>query len=306
MMNIGIVLLLAGAGLLMVAYGMSRKRATVSIDERLATFADRPVSFYDQEMSQSFGHRVLKPLFKRWALALGRTSPAKTLEANRLKIMRAGNPSGIGPVEFQGLRFLLTIGLGIGSFFLLSIPGQLSTTMLMIPFAMAVFGFLLPGIWLDRKIKARKKEIQKSLPDAIDLLSISVESGLGFDPALMRVAEKWDNALTREFARMLSEMRIGKARREALREMADRVDNESLTTFVSSVIQADQLGVPITQVLRIQSESLRVKRRQIAEEQAHKAPIKMLIPIAFLIFPAMFVIILGPTVPKLVEVFGNT
>jgi tight adherence protein C len=306
MMNIGIVMLLAGAGMMMVAYGMSRKKTTVSIDERLATFGDRPMSIFDEEMSQSFGNRVLKPIFKRWALMLGRRTPTKTLEANRLKIMRAGNPSGIGPIEFQGLRLLLAIGLGVGSFFLLSIPGDLQATMLLIPVALGVFGFLLPSIWLDRKIKARKKEIQKSLPDAIDLLSISVESGLGFDPALMRVAEKWDNALTREFARMLSEMRIGKPRREALREMAERIDNDSLTTFVSSVIQADQLGVPITQVLRIQSETLRVKRRQIAEELAHKAPIKMLIPIAFLIFPAMFVIILGPMIPKLVEVFGKS
>jgi tight adherence protein C len=305
MVNVGIVLLLAGAGLMMIAFGMSRKKATVNIDERLAAFADRPLSLFDQEMSQSFGNRVLKPILKRWAVKLGSRTPAKTLEANRQKIMRAGNPSGIGPIEFQGLRFLLAIGLGIGSFFLLSVPGQLSTTMLIIPASLGGFGFLLPGLWLDRKIKARKKEIQKSLPDAIDLLSISVESGLGFDPALMRVAEKWDNSLTREFARVLSEMRIGKARREALREMAERVDDESLTTFISSVVQADQLGVPITQVLRIQSEALRVRRRQRAEEMAQKAPIKMLIPIAFLIFPAMFVVILGPAIPRLVEVFGN-
>jgi tight adherence protein C len=291
---------------MMVAVGMNRKKATVNIDERLANFADRPSSLYDQEMSQSFGDRVVKPLVKRWALVLGRKSPAKTLESNRLKIMRAGNPSGIGPIEFQGLRLLLLIGLGAGSFFLLSVPGKLSGMALLLPLALGGFGFLLPGVWLDRKIKARKKEIQKSLPDAIDLLSISVESGLGFDPALMRVAEKWDNSLTREFARVLSEMRIGKARREALREMADRVDHDSLTTFVSSVIQADQLGVPITQVLRIQSEALRVRRRQRAEELAQKAPIKMLIPIAFLIFPALFVIILGPTIPRLVEVFGNS
>jgi tight adherence protein C len=305
MMGFGILLLLAGLGLVMVAVGMNRKRATVNIDERLANFADRPTSLYDQEMSQSIGDRVLKPLFKRWALALGRRTPGRTLEGNRLKIMRAGSPSGIGPVEFQGLRFLLAIGLGVGSFFLLSIPAQLSGVMFLIPFALGTFGFLIPGVWLDRKIKARQKEISKSLPDAIDLLSISVESGLGFDPALMRVAEKWDNSLTREFARVLSEMRIGKARREALREMSDRVDQDSLTTFVSSVIQADQLGVPITQVLRIQSEALRVRRRQRAEELAQKAPIKMLIPIAFLIFPALFVIILGPAVPRLVEVFGG-
>ena len=109
------------------------------------------------------------------------------------------------------------------------------------------------------------------------MLTISVESGLGFDPALMRVAEKWENALTLEFARVLSEMRIGKSKREALREMAQRVDEDGLTTFISSVIQADQLGVAITHVLRIQSEAMRVRRRQKAEEMAQKAPLKMLL-----------------------------
>jgi tight adherence protein C len=136
------------------------------------------------------------------------------------------------------------------------------------------------------------------------LLTISVESGLGFDPALQRVAEKWDNALTREFARVLSEMRIGKTKREALREMSLRADEDSLTTFVSSVIQADTLGVPITQVLRIQSEAMRVKRRQRAEEMAQKAPLKMLFPMVFLIFPALYVVILGPAVPQIVRALG--
>jgi tight adherence protein C len=293
----------AGAGL--VVFGMKGKKATVSIDERLASFAERPQSLQEMEMSQSFGNRVLKPMFKRWSLMLGKRTPTKTLENNRLKIMRAGNPSGIGPMEFQGLRLLLCLGLGVGSFFLLSVPGALSGTMLMVPAALGAFGFMLPGVWLSRKIKARKKEITRALPDAIDLLSISVESGLGFDPALMRVAEKWDNALTREFARVLSEMRIGKPRRESLKEMAERADEDGLTVFVGSIIQADQLGVPITQVLRVQSDAMRVRRRQKAEELAQKAPIKMLIPIAFLIFPALFVIILGPTVPKIVETFGG-
>src|SRR6185503_14863254 len=168
---------------------------------------------------------------------------------------------------------------------------------------LGIFCFLLPGIWIDRKIKSRRKEITRSMPDAIDLLTISVESGLGFDPALQRVAEKWDNALTREFARVLSEMRIGKTKRDALREMAIRVDEDGLTTFVSSVIQADTLGVPITQVLRIQSEAMRVRRRQIAEEKAQKAPLKMLFPMVFLIFPAFYVVILGPAVPQVIDAF---
>ena len=128
-----------------------------------------------------------------------------------------------------------------------------------------------------------------------------MESGLGFDPALQRVAEKWDNSLTREFARVLSEMRIGKTKREALREMSLRVDEDGLTTFVSSVIQADTLGVPITQVLRIQSEAMRTRRRQKAEELAQKAPLKMLFPMVFLIFPALYVVILGPAVPQIMN-----
>ena len=143
----------------------------------------------------------------------------------------------------------------------------------------AVLGFMMPNIWLDRKIKARRKEITRShYPTRSTCSRFRCESGLGFDPALQRVAEKWDNSLTREFARVLSEMRIGKTKRDALREMALRADEDGLTTFVSSVIQADTLGVPITQVLRIQSEAMRVRRRQRAEEMAQKAPAQDAVP----------------------------
>ncbi len=198
---------------------------------------------------------------------------------------------------------MVSLGLAGGTFLLCLVTGTGTTTGVGIGLVVGIFGFILPNIWLDRKIKDRLKEIMKSLPDAIDLLTISVESGLGFDPALQRVAEKWDNALTREFARVLSEMRIGKTKREALREMAQRCDEDGLTTFVSSVVQADTLGVPITQVLRIQSEAMRVRRRQKAEELAAKAPLKMLFPMIFLIFPALYVVILGPAVPQIARSF---
>ena len=210
----------------------------------------------------------------------------------------------MGVTEFLGLRILVGIVLSVGVFVLLLVMAGNSTLAIMLSPVLMIFGYLLPGIWLDRKIKGRKKEITKSLPDAIDLLTISVEAGLGFDPALMRVAEKWDNALTKEFARVLSEMRIGKTKREALREMAQRVDEDGLTTFVGSIIQADQLGVAITHVLRIQSEAMRVRRRQRAEALAQKAPLKMLFPMVFLIFPALYVVILGPAVPRIMEAFG--
>jgi tight adherence protein C len=298
---VGGFIFLMGAGLVLV--GLSRRKPAVSLEERLATFADRTVSLEHQELQQPFSERVLKPLIKGWAIKIGSRSPAQAHEKTRLLLAQAGNPSGLGPAEFLGLKVLVAGALGGGGFVLFMLSGMAPPMNLVIPVTLGVFGYLLPGIWLKRQIKARKKEITKTLPDAIDLLTISVESGLGFDPALMRVAEKWDNHLSREFARVLSEMRIGKSKREALREMAQRVGEDGLASFVSAVIQADQLGVAITQVLRIQSEAMRVRRRQRAEELAQKAPIKMLFPMAFLIFPALYVVILGPSVPRLVEAF---
>ncbi|HEY7035932.1 MAG TPA: type II secretion system F family protein [Thermomicrobiales bacterium] len=298
---IGGFIFLMSAGLILV--GLSRRKPAVSLEERLATFADRTVSLEHQELQQPFSERVIKPIIKGWAIKIGSRSPVQAHERTRLLLAQAGNPSGLGPAEFLGLKVLLAIGLGGGSFVLFMLSRMAPPMNLIIPAALAVFGYLLPGIWLKRQIKSRKKEITKALPDAIDLLTISVESGLGFDPALMRVAEKWDNHLSREFARVLSEMRIGKSKREALREMSQRVGEDGLTTFVSAVIQADQLGVAITQVLRIQSEAMRIRRRQRAEELAQKAPIKMLFPMAFLIFPALYVVILGPAVPRIVEAF---
>lgn len=299
---IGAFVLLMGAGLVLV--GLSRRRSAASLEERLATFGDRTTMTLErQELQQPFTERVLKPLIKGWAVKIGSRSPAQAHEKTRLLLAQAGNPSGLGPAEFLGLKALVAIGLGGGSFALFTVTGMAPPMSVVMPATLGIFGYLLPGIWLKRQIKSRKKEITKTLPDAIDLLTISVESGLGFDPALMRVAEKWDNHLSREFARVLSEMRIGKSKREALREMSNRIGEDGLTTFVSSIIQADQLGVSITQVLRIQSEAMRVRRRQRAEELAQKAPIKMLFPMAFLIFPALYVVILGPSVPRLVDAF---
>ena len=305
-MPIYVIVAIAVLAFAMIILGMrGQKKPSESITDRLTNFADRPGSTEEQELQQSFSQRMLKPLFKRISTSMGSKSPAKSLEKTTLKLAQAGNPSGLGPVEFLGLRYVMAGGLGVGAFILFTFAGMELSMAALIAAVCGVLGFILPNIWIDRKIKARRKEITQTLPDAIDLLTISVESGLGFDPAMMRVAEKWDNSLTKEFARVLSEMRIGKTKREALREMALRVDDDGLSTFVSSVIQADQLGVPITQVLRIQSEAMRQRRRQRAEEQAQKAPLKMLFPMAFLIFPALYVVILGPAVPRLIESLGG-
>lgn len=298
LVSVIVVLVLA---LAFVGVGMRSSRAMVSIEERLSQYGEQPMSIEEIELSLPFSERVLAPVFLKLARSASRLTPRSNIETLRQKLLEAGSPSKIGPSEFLGLRIVVG-GVAGGAFFLIFVvTGASLTQLLLFPLLIAGFGYMIPSVWLNRKIKDRQKEIQLSLPDAIDLLTISVEAGLGFDPALQRVAEKWENELTREFRRMLSEIRMGKSRREALREMANRINVDDLNVFIASVIQADQLGVSIAQVLRVQSKQMRMRRRQRAEEKAHKAPIKMLFPMILLIFPAMYVVILGPAIPQIMN-----
>jgi len=155
-------------------------------------------------------------------------------------------------------------------------------------------GYIAPEFWLGGRVKKRQKGILLQIPDALDLLTISVRAGLGFDAALGKVVEKLKGPLVDEFRRALAEVRVGKARREALRDIVPRTEVQPLTNFIGAIIQAEQLGVSISKVLQVQSEQLRIERRQRAEEQAAKAPIKMLFPLVGCIFPSLFVVILGP------------
>ena len=161
---------------------------------------------------------------------------------------------------------------------------------------LVVAGFLLPNSMVARRIRERQKEVLNSMPDALDLLTICVEAGLGFDAAMSKVIEKWDNALSVAFSRVLQEVQLGKLRREALRDMSDRLGVPEMESFVAAVIQSEQLGVSMARVLRVQSDAMRVKRRQRAEENAQKAPVKMLLPMAFLIFPTIVIVLLGPAI----------
>ena len=189
------------------------------------------------------------------------------------------------------------IALGALIFFVLSLAAvELFPNRVLFTLLFAVLGYMLPALWLGNKISTRKNSVIKSLPDALDLLTICVEAGLGFDQAMQKVAEKWEDELSRSFARVLHEVRLGKIRREALRDMAERLDVSDVTSFIAAVIQAEQLGVSIAKVLRIQSDQMRVRRRQRAEEKAHQAPVKMLFPMVFLIFPAIWVVLLGPAI----------
>ncbi len=269
------------------------------LEARLTEYVQRgeTVTLEEIELSQSFTERILLPAARRLGEMAIRFTPQNAIQATAEKLEQAGNPGNMDPTLFWALRLA---GIGLGGIILFvsfvappDSPIKGSRALLIAVFA-AVIGFFLPELWLRGRITRRQKEIRKALPDALDLLTICVEAGLGFDAAMNRVQEKWDNELALIFARVLREMQLGKLRRDALRDMASRVGIPELTSFVAAVIQSEQLGVSMANVLRIQSDAMRTKRRQLAEEEAQKAPIKMLFPMAFLIFPSLMIILLGP------------
>ncbi len=267
------------------------------------------VSSSSRELAGSLPRRVLLPVVKNIGQFFGRLMPANQMETLRHQLTIAGNPMGLGAREFYGLR-IVSILVGILVALLLLRMGRGPTGSIDIKFwAAAIIAFfvffLLPTAWLSSKVRQRQDAIRKGLPDALDMLSVCATAGLGFDQALQRVSEHWNTPVGMEFGRAIHEMEMGLSRREALRNMADRLDVSELSSFVAFVLQSEQLGMAISDVLHTQAAQMRVERRFRAQEQAQKIPTKMLIPMAFLIFPAILAVVLGPAIPKLVTVFGN-
>ena len=300
-----IFIVLAGLALvgavILILVGMRDSRGDNDpLQSRLADFAERgeAVSLEEIELSQPISERVLIPLARRFGDFATRFTPQNALQSVEHKLELAGNPRGLEPALFFALRFILAIVIGGALLFVFSIASIDWTwgRKLLITAGFAGIGFYLPEMLLTSKIQRRQKAVRRAMPDALDLLTICVEAGLGFDGAMAKITEKWDNELALEFARVNREIQLGKLRREALRDMADRLGIPEMTSFVAAVIQSEQLGVSMAKVLRIQSDQMRVKRRQMAEEQAHQAPVKMLIPMALLIFPAICIVLMTPAV----------
>jgi tight adherence protein C len=289
-------------GILFVFVGLAlRVMSPDPVGVMLQQYGARPRSLEEIDLSRPFSQRVFIPILRGIARGLNRLTPQSNLEVMRHRLDVAGNPNDWTVVDFLGVRGLSAlVFLGI-SVFIVSFSHGNPVFILLLVCSFTLLGFYVPLVWLNLKARARQTEIQKALPDALDLLTISVEAGLGLDASIQKVTYKWDNELSRGFARVLTEVRVGKLRRDALRDMADRMDVPDVTNFVAAIIQAEQLGVSITNVMRIQSEQMRIKRRQRAQEKAQQAPIKMLIPLAFLIFPSMFIVLLGPAVLRLIN-----
>jgi tight adherence protein C len=290
---VGVVVILAVA---LVLAGMRAPQAKDPIQERLAEFSVReePISLEEIELSQRFRERIILPFFNRIGQMASRFTPQATLESARKRLETAGNPMQMDPAFFLAMRFVLGITFGGLIFLVYVISGRNWLQGLGLSVLFLLIGFFFPDLWLGSRISRRQKGVFRAMPDALDLLTICVEAGLGFDAAMSKVHEKWDNDLALEFGRVIQEIRLGKLRRDALRDMAERLQVSEMTSFVAAVIQSEQLGVSMAKVLRIQSDQMRVRRRQMAEEEAHRLPIKMIFPIGILIFPSILIILLGP------------
>ena len=297
--------LLAAFGVITATFGVAQVQRPGLVQQRLGSFGESVHTLEELELQLSFRDRVLAPVLRGMSRLVLRYTPTSTLESYRTRLVLAGAPAGLEVRDFLGMKGLLAIALG-ASYFLVSSAVPVGGSPLLLAAALAVLGFYAPNLWLQSRIKRRQLTIQRALPDTLDLMTICVEAGLGFDAAIQRVVEKRDDELSHEFGRMLQEMRVGRGRRDALKSMAERTDVPDVNTFISAMIQSEQLGVAISKVLLTQAGQMRIKRRQRAEEAAHKAPIKMLFPMAFLIFPSLFVILLGPTIPKIMEALRNT
>jgi tight adherence protein C len=286
----------AAGSIVLIAFAVASGRSTDPVQARLSQLGTMQAkSLEELELQQPFVDRTLRPLASRISGMSRRFTSVTFMERTEQRLAQAGHPGEIRSQEWMGVKVLaaavgaLTAFVLFGLLFGMGILGGAA-----LGAGGLILGYMAPDFWLGRRIKARQKAIVLQLPDVLDLLTISVRAGLGFDAALGKVVEKMSGPLPDEFRRALAEVRMGKTRRDALRDIVARTDVPPLTNFISAIIQAEQLGVSISKVLQVQSEQLRIERRQRAEEMAQRAPVKLLFPLVGCIFPCLLIILLGP------------
>lgn len=305
---IGFVLLLAAVVVVLISRWMfnsdelSPRLMTYVVEEENPTRRlSETLSSRTRELSGSLSSRVFYPFFRRIGTFISRMTPAASADELRHQLYIASTPASLGPREFYGIRFALFLfGVWLAVMFLRRDFTQLN---LLVAILIVIFCLMLPTLWLKSKVNKQQNLIRKGFPDALDMLSVCADAGLGFDQSLQRVSEHWGTRIAWELGRVVAEMEMGLSRRDALRNLALRLDITEISSFVAVIIQSDQLGMSIADTLHAQAEQMRVERQYRAQEIARKIPVKMLIPLAFFIFPAIMAIVLGPAVPALVELF---
>ena len=290
----------AAFAILLVFLGLAGSSPVDPVQARLTQLGTMQARNLEElELQQPFLERTLRPLAERMSSFVARVTSRSFTEQTEKRLALAGHPGNLQVGDWLGVK---AIGAVIGAilffflFFILHVMNFPPLIGLLMSAVGLLFGYTIPEFWLGGRVRKRQHDILLMIPDALDLLTISVRAGLGFDGALGKVVEKLKGPLTEEFRRALAEIRVGKARRDALRDIVPRTEVPALTNFIGAIIQAEQLGVSISKVLQVQSEQLRIERRQRAEEMAAKAPIKMLFPLVGCIFPSLFIVILGPAI----------
>lgn len=308
------MLLLLGAGMIFAAFTLAlsligvistENRGVARSLDAIQALDAAPAALREAELERPFAERVIGPLGDRF-IDLGRKLVrADTATKLQYRLDVAGNPPGWGVSRLIGLKVLGMSVFGFGSFFYLLALGTGFFKLLILTGLLAAFGYVLPNVLLYNAGEKRSKLMRNALPDALDLLTVSVEAGLGFDAAVSRVAQNTTGPLSQEFARLLQEMQLGVGRSDCMRAMAERSSIQDLKSFCMAMVQAESLGIPIGRVLRIQSSEMRIKRRQRAEEKAQQVPVKIMIPLMLFILPCLFLIVLGPAVLSMMELFSN-
>ena len=306
-MALGLVVgIIAAVAVVMIVLGVAGSGREDPLRARLNQLgAMTAKDLQELELQAPFFDRTVKPLAMRLSGAVARITSSSFTERTEKRLAMAGNPGDMRVSDWLGIK---AIGAAIGAalfFLIVGILGQNIVMGVLLALVGLGIGYIGPEFWLGRRVRGRQKKILVGIPDALDLLTISVRAGLGFDAALGKVVEKMKGPLVDEFRRALAEVRVGKARREALRDIIPRTEVQPLNNFIGAIIQAEQLGVSISKVLQVQSEQLRIERRQRAEEQAAQAPIKMLFPLVGCIFPSLFVVILGPALILIMQNLGS-
>jgi tight adherence protein C len=300
LLALSVVLLAAAAylaGEVVTQPGRERQRAV----KRAATYGRVRVASSGLDRLR-FGERVLIPATASFARLALRMNPRVTLDSIGARLLAAGMGRTITPTAFLAMKGAGAVAGGVVGLALGALLGGASIG-LVFALCCAGAGFIAPGFVVSMRARKRREEVRSQLPDALDLLAVSVEAGLGFDGAVGKLTEHMDGALAEEFALTLGEMRIGESRHDALKKLAERSSAPEIASFTRAIIQADQLGISLGRLLRVQAAEARLKRQAAAEEKAMKSPIKMLFPTVLFIFPAMFIVILGPAFLNLMKVF---
>ena len=295
-----IIAAIAAGAILLIVFGLVSSAPVDPVQARLTQLGSMQAKNLEElELQAPFMERTVRPLAARLSGSVSRVTSSSFSERTEKRLALAGNPGDMRVADWLGIKAIGAIVGAILFFVLFVVVGVLGFPFLigaLMSLVGALFGYTIPEFWLGGRVRKRQHAILLMIPDALDLLTISVRAGLGFDAALGKVVEKLAGPLSDEFRRALAEVRVGKQRREALRDIVARTEVGPLTNFIGAIIQAEQLGVSISKVLQVQSEQLRIERRQRAEEQAAKAPIKMLFPLVGCIFPSLFIVILGPAI----------